>query len=146
MYSKLVFSSLRILLCVKEKKIPLFAVPKVFLVDEDSYTLQEGGGREKHYNSGSSIDIHCVVNNYLPYFKAVIWTHNGHTITQDSGHGGIRYVSKQSKGGQRLTGKASFIYFFLILASKPSSTIPQPTATCTLAWPLQQIQEPTLAM
>ena len=111
MYSKLVFSSLRILLCVKEKKIPLFAVPKVFLVDEDSYTLQEGGGREKHYNSGSSIDIHCVVNNYLPYFKAVIWTHNGHTITQDSGHGGIRYVSKQSKGGQRLTGKASLIFF-----------------------------------
>ena len=32
-----------------------------------------------------------------------------------------------------------------ISASRPTSTIALPTATCTLAWPLQQIQGPTLA-
>ena len=70
--------------------MPLFAVPRVFLVDEDS--LRGGGVREKHYKPGSTIDLHCVVNDYLPYFKGVILTHNGQTITQDSDRGGIRYV------------------------------------------------------
>ena len=70
--------------------MPLFAVPRVFLVDEDS--LRGGSVREKHYKPGSTIDLHGVVNDYLPYFKGVIWTHNGQTITQDSDRGGIRYV------------------------------------------------------
>lgn len=62
------------------------SVPEVSLVDEED-------GRqitEKHYKPGSTIELHCVVKNYLPQFKAIIWKHGQQTITQSSDRGGIR--------------------------------------------------------
>ena len=55
------------------------------------------GVREKHYKPGSTIHLHCVVNDYLPHFKGVIWKHNAQILTQDSDRGGIRYVSLKKK-------------------------------------------------
>ena len=61
------------------------AVPRVFLVDEDRQEISE-----KHYKPGSTIDLHCVVTNYLPDFKKILWKHDGKMLTKKSKRGGIR--------------------------------------------------------
>ena len=61
----------------------LLPVPRVFLVDEDRREI-----REKHYKPGSTIQLHCVVTNYLPDFKGVVWSHNDQLLTQHSDRGG----------------------------------------------------------
>lgn len=64
----------------------VFPVPEVYLIDEED-------GRaisEKHYKPGSTIELHCIVNNYLPEFKEVRWTHAGKVITESSERGGVR--------------------------------------------------------
>jgi hypothetical protein len=66
-------------------KLNFFAAPRVFLVDEDRNKITE-----KHYKPGSTIDLHCVVNNYLPDFKNILWKHDGKLLTKNSKRGGIR--------------------------------------------------------
>ena len=60
-------------------------VPRVFLVDEDRSEI-----REKHYKPGSTIDLHCIVTNYLPDFRKILWKHDGKPLTKNSKRGGIR--------------------------------------------------------
>jgi hypothetical protein len=60
-------------------------VPRVFLVDEDRREI-----REKHYKPGSTIELHCIVTDYLPHFKEVLWRHGNEVISQASERGGIR--------------------------------------------------------
>ena len=61
--------------------------------------LEDGNGNgkgEKHYKPGSTIELHCVVRNYLEEFGPVSWRHgNNGLITQTSERGGVRYVRKK---------------------------------------------------
>ena len=55
------------------------------MVDEEGRHITE-----KHYKPGSTIELHCLVRNYLPEFEDVLWRHEGTVITQGSDRGGIR--------------------------------------------------------
>lgn len=59
-------------------------VPRVFLVDEERHEIQE-----KHYKPGSTIELHCIVTDYLPNFKEVFWKHGDQILSQNSERGGI---------------------------------------------------------
>eukprot|EP00095_Tigriopus_kingsejongensis_P011063 maker-scaffold23_size669530-snap-gene-2.11 protein:Tk11063 transcript:maker-scaffold23_size669530-snap-gene-2.11-mRNA-1 annotation:"PREDICTED: obscurin-like" len=60
-------------------------VPKVQLVDEDGREISE-----KHYKPGSTIELHCRVQNFLPHFNDAVWSHQGKIIAQGADKGGIR--------------------------------------------------------
>ncbi|XP_059093608.1 uncharacterized protein LOC131888706 [Tigriopus californicus] len=66
-------------------------VPRVHLVDEDRQEISE-----KHYKPGSTIELHCRVENFLPQFQDVIWRHQGEVITQGSDRGGISIKTKEN--------------------------------------------------
>ncbi len=63
----------------------LFTVPRVFLVDEERREISE-----KHYKPGSTIELHCIVTDYLPNFKEIFWKHGDQILSQTSERGGIR--------------------------------------------------------
>ncbi len=63
-------------------------VPEVYLIDdEDGRVISE-----KHYKPGSTIELRCVVKNFLPEFSDIEWTKGGEAITQDKPDrgGGVR--------------------------------------------------------
>ena len=66
-----------------------FAVPEVYLIDdEDGRVISE-----KHYKPGSTIELRCVVKNFLPEFSSsVIWRKEGRRISQEDSRrgGGVR--------------------------------------------------------
>ncbi len=68
--------------------MPVFLVPLVRFVDaEDGREISE-----KHYKPGSTIELLCVVTNFLKNaFKEVVWRHGNEIVTQQAGRGGIRY-------------------------------------------------------
>ena len=55
------------------------------MVDEDRNEISE-----KHYKPVSTIDLHCVVTDYLPEFNKVLWKHDGKILSKDSKRGGTR--------------------------------------------------------
>ena len=61
------------------------SVPRVYLVDEDHHEI-----KEKHYKPGSTIDLHCIVTDYLPEFKQVLWRKDEGIISKKSRRGGTR--------------------------------------------------------
>ena len=67
----------------------LFAVPEVYLIDdEDGRVISE-----KHYKPGSTIELRCVVKNFLPEFSSgVAWRKEGKLISQEDSQrgGGVR--------------------------------------------------------
>ena len=67
----------------------LFAVPEVYLIDdEDGRVISE-----KHYKPGSTIELRCVVKNFLPEFSSgVVWRKEGRRISQEDSRrgGGVR--------------------------------------------------------
>ena len=63
-----------------------FAVPEVYLIDdEDGRVISE-----KHYKPGSTIELRCVVKNFLSEFSGgVVWRKEGRVFSQkDSRRGG----------------------------------------------------------
>ena len=68
----------------------MFVVPEVYLIDdEDGRVISE-----KHYKPGSTIELRCVVKNFLPEFSSsVVWRKEGRRISQEDsrrGRGGVR--------------------------------------------------------
>lgn len=68
-------------------------VPHVYLVDEDRREIGE-----KHYKPGSTIELHCIVTDYLLEFQDVLWRHGNKVITQDSDRGGISVKTNVGNG------------------------------------------------
>ena len=66
-------------------------------MDEDRQIIQE-----KHYKPGSTIELHCVVTNYLPEFSGVTWRHGHNIVTENSDRGGIRYIQIQDMTVQNI--------------------------------------------
>jgi hypothetical protein len=66
----------------------LISVPEVYLIDdEDGRVISE-----KHYKPGSTIELRCVVKNFLPEFNDVVWKKEDKVITQEKSDrgGGVR--------------------------------------------------------
>ena len=92
------------LLLKKNPPHPSPAVPRVRFVDSDW-----SEATEVHYKPGSTVELRCVVDDYLPSFRGVRWRHKGEDIQQqqeeeeeeeEEGGGG-----RNKKKGRRRTRK-----------------------------------------
>jgi len=61
-----------------------FAAPHAQFIDSELVPI-----REKHYKPGSTVELRCVVSDYLTAFGPVVWRH-GQEIVEDGGREGVR--------------------------------------------------------
>lgn len=95
------------ILAIRTKRLIFLSVPRVFLVDEERREI-----REKHYKPGSTIELHCIVTDYLPNFKEIFWRHGDQILSQNSERGGIRQVSPSFFMLDKATKNAHYILQF----------------------------------